>query len=143
MPERRSDNLENTALKEDRGIFKTGVVHIRLEVTPLRRNTSRGDILCIGFVEDAEVDVIIPGRRRRDCGPLVAHLDGLAHAANRAAVKQHRPPPPPTAIRFPMMAEGVWRVRVDDGDDQLARRYQFMMSGWTLQGRRFGDQPLR
>ena len=143
MPERRKNNSENIALKEDRGIFKTGVVRVRLEITPLRRKTSRGDILCIGFIDDAEIDVIIPGRRKRDSGILVAHLDKLVHAANREALRQKRPPHPPTSIRYPLVADGVWRVRVEDETDQVQRRYQFLMANWTVQGQQFGDQPLK
>ena len=143
MPERRKDSLDICAIKEDRGIFKTGVVRVRVEVTPLRRKTSRGDVLCIGFFEDSEIDVIIPGRRSRESGPLIAQLDKLVHAANREAAQQKRPPFPPTAIRFPLVSEGIWRVRVEDDQEQIERRYQFVLSSWCVQGRWFGDQPLR
>ena len=143
MPERRKAKSENTALKEDRGIFKTGVVRVRLDVTPLRRKTSRGDLLCIAYIEDSEVDLIIPGRRCRDCGPLVRHLDSLVHTANREAAQAKRPPRPHTMLRFPLVADGVWRVRVEDEKEQIERRYQFLMSSWTVHGQSFGGQPLR
>lgn len=143
MPERRKDHSDICAIKEDRGIFKTGVVRVRLDVTPLRRKTSRGDVLCIGFFEESEIDVVIPGRRSLESGPLTAQLDKMVQAASREAARQKRPPYPPTALRFPLDAEGIWRIRIEDEQEQIERRYQFLLSSWTVHGQRFGDHPLR
>ncbi len=145
MPERRTLDDDNPDLREDRGIFKTGVVTVSLDVTPLRRKTSRGDILCVGFMNDVEIDVIFPGRRTSACKPLLVYLDKMVNAARQLARRQKRLSPQPLDIRYTITAEGTWRVRTVETDNIPERRYQFLAARWTIQDRNgervFGDLP--
>ena len=138
MRERRSLEPDPSPLKEDRGIFKTGVVDIRLDLSPLRRRSSRGDLVCIGFIEDTEVEVVFPGRRAADTGPLDAEL---SHTVRRARSGQ--------GARLPLRARGIWRSRVVELDKSEAKRvYQFLVAEWTLRNTAgldttYGELPRR
>ena len=74
MQNRRNSEVVFSAIEEDIGLFKSDVVDVRIDVSPMRRTTSRGDLLCVGFLKDVEIEVVFPGRRRRDTGPMEAHL---------------------------------------------------------------------
>lgn len=131
MPDRRS--VESfTHLREDRGIFKTGVVWVRLELTPLRRTTSRGDVAFIAFVENTQVEAIIPGRRVALTGPLFDAIGLYVSRANAEARRNGGPLPAPLTMRYPVDANGTWRTRLFETEDSVERRYQFLAAQWTF-----------
>lgn len=120
--ERRSLESKPSPLEEDSGIFKTGVVDVRLDLSPSRRQSSRGDLICIGFFEDTEVEVVFPGRRCEDTRPLQSELGRIARRARTRS-----------AARMPFQARGVWRTRVMETDEvEVTRIYQFLVAEWTL-----------
>ncbi len=143
---RVSTPRELAALKEDQGIFKRGVVDVALKITPIRRITSRGDVSCIGFMDDKEVDVIFPGRRSSQSAALIKLLDDMVLASNETAVRERRPMPSPIHIRYPLKAEGTWRTKTTE-DDVPEKRYQFLAARWRVAGpggeRVFGVLPSR
>lgn len=145
MLERRDSSHDDPALKEDQGIFKSGVVTVSLLVTPMRRKTSRGDVLCIGYLDDVEVDVVFPGRRSDQCAILMARLDKVLQSANQNALAEKRPMPSPMHVRHPLAVEGTWRVRTTGDENLPERRYQFMVARWRWRDqsgeRMFGDLP--
>ena len=132
MPEQRTPIEDVTPTNEDWGIFKGSIVTVQLHLTPLRRSTTRNDLLCVGFLGGTRVEVVFPGRRRKDAVALEADLDAYLRAKSRAARAKGLQAPHVISIRFPLSAEGVWRVRLDEaGDDDVERVYQFMAARWT------------
>ncbi len=120
--ERRSLESKSSPLKEDIGLFKTGVVDVRLDLSPSRRHSSRGDLICIGFFENTEVEVVFPGRRCEDARPLESELGRIARRARTRS-----------AARMPFQARGVWRARIMESDEvEVKRIYQFLVAEWTL-----------
>ncbi len=120
--ERRSLASKSSPLEDDRGIFKTGVVDVRVDLSPSRRRSSRGDLVFVGFFETAEVEVVFPGRRRTETGPLEEELWRVARRARTSS-----------AARMPFEARGVWRTRVIESDAvEVTRIYQFLVAQWTI-----------
>ena len=149
MSDRRRDPEDICPKTEDWGIFKNMTVLVRLDLTPLRRETSRGDLLCIGYLDDSRVEVVFPGRRRDAAAILETELDHFLRSENTAAQLRGAPIRHAAKLRFPLMAEGTWRTRLGDTDeDEVERIYQFMVASWTLldhTGREqsFGEAPIR
>ena len=146
MPVRRKSERRNSAALDDAGLFKTGVVEIDIKLTPLRKRTSRGDLLFVGFMSETEVDVIFPGRRAGQTGPLLDVLDTMLRKANQAALNHNRPLPAVYGLQFPLRCQGYWRVSIRDDDDTLDRRFQFLVARWTITApdgtqQSFGDAP--
>lgn len=137
MEDRRSQDPDPSPLREDRGIFKTGVVEVRLELAPMSRTTSRGDLACIGYIGDADVEVIFPGRRQSETGSLKAELARVASGKSGQAG------------RLPIRLRTIWRTRIIELDDVESKRiYQFLASEWVVRNRRgldtnFGEPPRR
>lgn len=138
MQERRSLESKPSPQKEDRGIFKTGVVEVRLHLSPLSRRSSRGDLICIGFIDDSEVEVVFPGRRRNETGALEAELGRVARKAQGGR-----------SARMPFLARGIWRSRVVELDAVESKRvYQFLVAQWTIrnsagQDTTYGELPRK
>ncbi len=128
---RRSERRSGAAL-DDAGLFKTGVVDIDIKLTPLRKKTSRGDLMFVGFMSETEVDVIFPGRRVTQTGPLLKVLDTLLRKANQAALNHNRPLPAIYGLQFPLRCQGYWRVSIKEDDATLDRRFQFLVARWTI-----------
>ena len=136
MKDRRKAKSEFRAIDEDMGIFKRGVVDVRLHLTPLRRQSSRDDFICVGLVQDAEVEVVFPGRRKGMTGPLENQLIAIKKEAKASALPS-----------IPVRARGTWRTRIIELDDlERQRVYQFLVSEWTIPGPNgaevtYGEQP--
>lgn len=148
MPDRRDQLSVDPDLKEDAGIFKGGVVDVAFEVTPLRKRTTRGDMLVMGFINGVGIEVIFPGRRRASTGPLLSRLDHLVRQANREAQQAKKPTPSMMQIRFPLKAQGTWRTRIHrDPHDIVERTHQLLVARWTMRDgagieRTYGDPPV-
>lgn len=136
MKDRRSQDPP-TPLREDHGIFKTGVVEVRLDLAPMSRTASRGDLVCIGHIADAEVEVVFPGRRQSETGPLKTELGRVAKGKSGRTG------------RLPVRLRGIWRTRLIALDDvESIRMYQFLVSEWVLRNAQgldtsFGEPPRR
>ena len=148
MPDRRQANEDVTPKSEDWGIFKNSTVSVRLALTPLRRETSRGDLLVAGYLDDSRVEVVFPGRRRDAAQALEEALDKFARKETTAAQSRGTSLPHATHLRFPLHAEGIWRTRIDEvEEDDLERIYQFMAARWTFhtengEEKSFGEPPI-
>jgi len=133
MHDRRNSELLYSAIEEDMGLFKSGVVDVRIDVSPMRRTTSRGDLLCVGYLKDVEIEVVFPGRRRRDTGPLEAELDRALKNRTKEALSKNRPMPVPMHVRYPLRAHGTWRTRLLGlEEDKVERRYQLLVANWMI-----------
>jgi len=147
MQDRRNSEGLYSAIEEDIGLFKSGVVDVRIDVTPMRRTTSRGDLLCVGYLKDVEIEVVFPGRRRGDTGPLEAQLDRALKIRSDEALSKNRPMPMPMHVRYPLRARGTWRTRlIGLAEDEVERRYQFLAANWVIRDtagleKRFGEAP--
>ncbi len=149
MPERRQEASDLSQIDEDWGIFKSSIVTVKMALTPLRRETGRGDLLCIGYLDDTRVEVVFPGRRRQAASTLEVELDHFLRAHNSAAQSKGQPLPHAANLRFPLRAEGTWRTRLSETeDDEFERVYQFMAARWTFrdqfgQDQSDGGPPMR
>ena len=147
MQDRRNSEVVFSAIEEDIGLFKSGVVDVRIDVTPMRRITTRGDLLCVGYLKDVEIEVVFPGRRRRDTGPMEAALDRSMKLRTKEALSKNRPMPMAIHVRYPLRARGTWRTRlVGLEEDEVERRYQFLTASWTIRDaagleKSFGELP--
>lgn len=147
MNDRRTSELLYSAIEEDIGLFKSGVVDVRIDVSPMRRTTSRGDLLCVGYLKDVQIEVVFPGRRRRDTGPLEAELDRALKIRTKEALSKNRPMPMPMHVRYPLRARGTWRTRLlGVEEDDVERRYQLLAANWTIRDaggleKSFGEAP--
>ena len=147
MPDRRNLTIGGAENREDRGIFKTGTVEVRLEMTALHRKTKRGDILFVGFLDGTEVEVIFPGRRSVVTAPLISDISRFVSQVQRAASQAKKPAPDVTEIRYPLRAKGTWRSRLLGDDNDFERKFQFLVAQWVIPGpngteRHFGDLPV-
>lgn len=132
MAEQRQEYSDVSPEEEDWGIFKSSVVTVKMALTPLRRETNRGDLLCIGYLEDKRIEVVFPGRRRSAACSLEGELDHFLRAQNSAAQSKGQPLPHAANLRFPLRAEGTWRTRLSEiEDDEFERVYQFLAARWT------------
>ena len=149
MPDERQPIEDVTPSTEDWGIFKDSVVTVPFHLTPLRRETSRGDLMCIGFLEDTRIEVIFPGRRRRSAAALEKELDIFLQEERKAALSRGQAAPHAVTLRFPLYAEGIWRVRLnEDEEDEFARVYQFVAARWSYynhlgEDQNMGESPIR
>ena len=149
MSDRRDDPEDITPKSEDWGIFKDSNVTVQLEVTPLRRETSRGDLLCAGYLDDARIEVVFPGRRREAAKTVEAELDRVFRAEKAAAQSRGLPMPHAINLRLPLAVEGTWRTRmVEAEEEEWERVYQFMVARWTFRDQHgqeisFGEPPIR
>lgn len=123
MAERRKPASTATDEAEDDGLFSTGIVEVSVEVAPLRRRASRGDLVLLGHVGRHEIDVIFPGRRARAARSLLAHF----------AERERRGLEPVADMRCALRVEGCWRNRVVQPEIGLPeRRYQLLVARWEV-----------
>lgn len=103
----------------------------------MSRTSSRGDLVCIGYIGDAEVEVVFPGRRQSETGPLKTELGRVTKGKSGRAG------------RLPIRLRGIWRTRLISLDDVESKRmYQFLVSEWVLRNTQgldtsFGEPPRR
>lgn len=147
MHDRRNSEGLYSPINEDIGLFKSGVVDVRIDVSPMRRTTSRGDLLCVGYLKDVEIELVFPGRRRRDTSPLETQLDRALKLRSNEALSKNRPMPMPIHVRYPLRARGTWRTRlVGLDEDEVERRYQLLIASWVIRDaagleKQFGEAP--
>lgn len=139
MADHRPTDTDLSPEEEDWGTFKSSVVTVKMALTPLRRETNRGDLLCIGYLDEKRIEVLFPGRRRSAACSLERELDHFLRAQNTAAQSKGQPLPHAANLRFPLRAEGTWRTRLSEtDDDEFERVYQFLAARWTYRDQ-FGN----
>lgn len=133
MPNNRRKDADLSPIDEDRGIFKGSIVTVALALTPLRRETARGDLQCVGFLDEKRIEVVFTGRRRSAAKALETELDHFLRAKNSAAQSKGLALPHAANLRFPIQVEGTWRTRLSEiEDDELERVYQLMAARWMF-----------
>ncbi len=143
MPDQRLPLEDVSPSSEDWGIFKDSVVNVQIHLTPLRRETSRGDLMSVGFLDETRIEVIFPGRRRRAAVAFEKELDVFMRNETSAALSKGLVKPHAVTLRFPIFAEGIWRVRLNEADeDEFERVYQFVAARWTFRNHKGQDQEL-
>ncbi len=141
MTDRRLEYTDATPMSEDWRIFKNAIVSVKLHLTPLKRETSRGDLLYVGYQDDTRIEVVFAGRRREMAQALELELGHFLKAENAAALSKGRALPHAATLRFPLHVEGAWRTRLAEvGDDEWERIYQFMAARWSFNDHRGVDQ---
>ena len=133
MEDRRKPAHMVTPQGEDEGIFRAGVVRLTVRVVPVFGRNTRGDLMIKGYVgPDSAIDVVFPGRRRRDACPLEQRLKAEWQRIAQAARARGREPDIET-MRLPVMVEGSWRPRFRR-DDQgwQTRDHQLYAARWAF-----------
>ena len=118
---------------EDDGIYRSGIVRLTVRLVPVFGRNTRGDLMIKGYVgPESAIDVVFPGRRRRDASDLEQRLKAEWQRIAQAARSRGRTPDIETA-RLPVMVEGAWRPRFRR-DDQgwQTRDHQFYAARWAF-----------
>lgn len=134
--------------QEDRALFKTYGGPIAVDLIPQVFRGSAGDVLIRGiFNSDVEIDVVFPGRRAGETGPLMAQLKAVDSQMRLAAAGANRPAPPIDSIRIPVQIKGSWRHEFrQDADGKDIRSYQLVAARWAFADKtgelvQFGEAP--
>ncbi|MEM7719028.1 MAG: hypothetical protein AAF222_07475 [Pseudomonadota bacterium] len=123
-------------MSEDSGLFRSEVIDISLTLLPFNKRSSRGDLIYIGMINGAEVEVVFAGRRMSAIGPLKRAIAQGTHGTQKT-------------VGFALNAKGVWRTRLVPRDDlDVQRVYQFVVAEWTVPNEKggattFGEPPLK
>ncbi len=144
MSERRDQTENMTPAEEDSRLFVKDVVEVELELTPLRRMSSRSDLVIAGFISGSEIEVVFAGRRRAAVAPLTATLDRLSRGAKlvNTETQLHND------IRCAVRAQGCWRKSVvEEAKGLIERRHQFLVARWSFSGsdgteKTYGEAPI-
>lgn len=148
MTDPRRQTNATTPEQEDRALFKTYGGPIAVELIPQVFRGSAGDILVRGyFNKDVEIDVVFPGRRAAETGPMLAQLKAVDSQMRLGAAGANRPAPPMHSIRMPVQIKGSWRHEFrqnEDGKD--VRSYQLVAARWAFADKsgqlaQFGEAP--
>lgn len=143
MLERRDQIADMTPAEEDSRLFANGVVEVELELTPLRKESSRLDLVFVGFIGSSEIEIVFSGRRRAASAPLSATLDRLFSEAAKMSTKpqsQHN-------TRCDVRVLGSWRKNIVEEEGMIERRYQFLVARWSYSEneeteRTYGEVPI-
>ena len=144
MSERREHTENMTPAEEDTRLFAKDVVEVELELTPLRRKSSRRDLVIAGFINDSEIEVVFAGRRRAHVAPLTATLDRLSWGVTSMSTETQMH----CDIRCSVRALGCWRRSVvEEAQGTIERRYQFLVARWSFSEsdgteRTYGEAPI-
>ncbi len=120
---------------EDSGLFKGGIVQVKLALVPVFETSSRGDCTVRGFsAEGKDVTVIVAGRRRPHFQSLydqLRYMYAQAHYQDNIRGLRMRNV---NSIQLPVQCEGTWRARMTlDEHGRETRSIQFMMARWAFQ----------
>jgi hypothetical protein len=148
MTNRQSSTNALSPEQEDRKLFKTYGGPIAVDMIPHVFRGSAGDVLIRGFFnKDVEIDVVFPGRRAAETGPLLAQLKAVDSQMRMKAAGAGRPAPPVTSIRMPVQIKGSWRHEFrQDAEGKDIRSYQLVAARWAYADKsgqlaQFGDAP--
>lgn len=107
------------------------IVSVKIAVTPQKKYTEDGHIILLGYMQDAEVEVVF----KRDVAirPLLTHLNQMIQVSRARHKAVGQPPPNASNLHCPLNIEGVWRVRLAfDENDMPVRRYQLHAARWRV-----------
>ena len=136
--------LDSATIPFDSSTTSRGpVVAVRVDVTPQKKNGENGDIILLGHVGDAEVEVVF--KKDETIRPLLARLTQMMRAARAKSVALGEPQPNASTVRIPLNVQGAWRVRLQfDENDMPVRHYQLLAARWTMRGAKSPpEQQLR
>ena len=107
------------------------IVSVSVDVTPQKKEDQNGDIILLGHVGTAEVEVVF--KRSEAMRPLLTRLTQLLRAARARSVASGDPVPHAADLRIPLEVHGAWRVRLQfDEDDMPVRHYQLLAARWRM-----------
>lgn len=130
----RRDRALLTPEYEDAGLFKSDILRLDVELTPIIFRNSRQDVIVRCYHEtERSFEVTFAGRRSQMATPLLASLEKMKSkmaAPDDDAADQHQDL---TAMRVPIKVEGAWRRRFwTDHDGWLTRVHQFVAARWAV-----------
>lgn len=126
----RRDRSLLTPEYEDAGLFKSDILRLTLDLTPMTFRNSRQDLIVSCYHETGRrFEVTFAGRRSSMATPLIASLETLkAKAAEPTDGASDV-----AAVRIPIKVEGAWRRRFwTDHDGWLTRVHQFVAARWAV-----------
>lgn len=144
MSERREQTENMAPAEEDSRLFAKDIVEVELELTPLRRMSSRSDLVIAGFINGSEIEVVFAGRRRTAVAPLTSTLDRLS----RGATLENTETQLHSDIRCAVRALGCWRKSVvEEAQGLIERRHQFLVARWSFSEsdgieKTYGEAPI-
>jgi hypothetical protein len=107
------------------------VVSVQVAVTPQKKITEDGHIILLGYMENAEVELVF--KRDEAIRPLLTHLNQLINVTRSRHTSAGLPPPHASDLRCPLNVEGIWRVKLYfDQNDMPVRRYQLHAARWRV-----------
>ena len=118
---------------EDADLFPSGVVKVRMALSPRAGENRRGDWVVAGVLSDGtEVQVVFAGRRSKATQALRRELAMMWRKAITEARAKNTPAPDASKVLLPIMLEGGWRALFRRGEDGWeTRKYQLMAARWT------------
>lgn len=119
---------------EDSGLFRGGVVQVRLALVPVFDTTSRGDCVVRGFnANGKDVSVIVAGRRRPHFESLYNQLRYMYAQAHYADHMRGVTMRDVNSIQLPVQCEGSWRARVKLNEHGVETgSVQFLLARWAF-----------
>ena len=113
----RKPSAQLTPEYEDFGLFKSDVLPVEVNLTPIVYRNGRHDLVVRGFAQKAQkFEVTFAGRRSAMAGALISNLEALKLSFVKQLKKTDDGPIDLEAVRIPILVEGAWRRRhwVDD-----------------------------
>ncbi|GAB5431483.1 MAG: hypothetical protein EpisKO_08530 [Epibacterium sp.] len=134
---------------EDSGLFKGGIIQVRLALVPVFGTTSRGDCTARGFnAAGTEVTAVFAGRRRPHFQAIYTQLRYMYAQAQQRDLLQGGKMRDVNDIQLPVQCEGAWRaVTTTDAHGVAHKNLQFMLARWAFQAHdgqtlKFGTAPV-
>ncbi len=144
--ERRRPPHEIGPAYEDAGIYKGDLSKVRVRLVPKMARNERGDLVVAGFVENnINVNVVFPGRRRRDSGHLVSRLQKVLKLAGGVAAFDTRHV---EDLGIMVDVYGTFRSQFHrDHSGWETKTHQLMAAKWSMANeigvvQHFGEDPV-
>lgn len=144
----RKDPAHLTPEYEDCGLFKSDVLSVQVELTPIIYRNSRNDLIVRGFNRGTKsFEVVFAGRRAMMAAPLVASLEAMKAARAKQLKLRDTAFADLESCRAPVRIEGAWRRRFwTDANGWQNAVNQLVVARWFLEGpankhRPFGSAP--
>jgi len=107
------------------------LVTVRVALSPQKKQLPNGDIVLLGYVQNAEVEVVF--KRDNALIPLLTRLADLVKFARTKCEDAGQSMPHVSELRCGVDVEGSWRVRLQVDDDEIpVRRYQILVNRWRI-----------
>lgn len=136
-----------TPAYEDAGLFQGKMNRVEVRLVPKMARNERGDLIVSGFLSNnTHVNVVFPGRRRRESGPLVSRLQRLLKQAGSSPGFDMRDI---DELGFNVQVHGAFRSQFHrDQSGWETRSYQLIAARWSMTNeigltQHFGEDPIR